>query len=749
MLVLKSWLKEHIDFDLESDKLADLLSLSGTAVESYSKLDEKIIVAQIKEIAKHPNADKLQIAQVFTGSETLQIVCGAPNIVVGQIVPLAQIGTKFADFEIKKAEIRGVESFGMMCSDRELGLSDEHAGIKILDETYEIGQPLAKYIDLDTVFELETTANRGDELSHLGVAHEIAALQNKNITDIKQQEFFMPKNKDLFSVKIEAEKLCPQYTGILIENIKIEPSPEWLQKRLLAVGVKPINNIVDITNYIMFDCGQPMHAFDAAKINDKSIVVRESSENEKIIGLDSKEYILPAGSLVIADNQKPIAIAGIMGGENSQVDDTTKNIILESAEFDAVSVRATSKKINLSTEASYRFERKIDSGSVVLNALKAAKMISELAGGEIKEVVSVGEATERIKIKIDYDKINGLTGLGLVNDEIDQILVNLGFIIEASVAQVPLWRHDISLWQDLAEEVARIYGYDKIPRADIPASAEPENAGYYYKELIKDILVDCGFSEIFGYAFLSEQDLKVTGQTSAELLEVSNPIRPENKFLRSSLFSSLLKAVAKNPSFDPVMIFEIGHVFTKDDEKTYLGLAASGKNAKNEFTNAISKINEKLNINLDIEILELGRDELDRYKIRKPMTCIAEVDLSKVLEKVDLIKKNEPLQEATSQQKYKEVSKYPPVVRDLAFIVDQNVETCKIKQAIFNVSDNILLVDLFDEFSSAKFGENKKSLAYHIYLQELNRAMSDAEADVIFKQIIQKVSDEFKAELRS
>jgi phenylalanyl-tRNA synthetase beta chain len=694
----------------------------------------------------------LQITQVFTGLETLQIVCGAPNIAVGQLVPLAQIGANLGgDLVIKQAKIRGVDSFGMLCASDELGLGADHSGIMVLDESCEIGKPVSDYLNLDSVFELEITANRGDELSHLGIAREIASLLGKKLPSdsAKYEDFYLPKDKNLFSVEIKDQKLCPQFSAIMVENVKVAPSPDWLQKRLVALGLRPINNIVDITNFIMLDIGQPLHAYDASKVKDKKILVRTSNLDEKIIGLDGRDYLLPEGTVVIADSSAPISIAGVMGGQNSQVDSETKSIILESAEFDSTSIRRTSKKINLSTDASYRFERKINSADVQFNAIKAAKLIIDIAGGEVKEVIYRGSLPEVREIKIEYSKINNLSGLNLEPDQIDKILIDLGFVVESSVAKVPLWRHDVSILQDLTEEVARIFGYEKIARVDIPDFDEPENKSYYYKEYIKDILVDAGFSEIFSYPFLSEKDLASVNMSSVNLIEVSNPIRPENKFLRSSLFPSLLKAVAKNPSFDPVLLFEIGHIFTLGEEKTYLGIVSSGRNAKKYFEQGLRQIKENLALDIEFATSELSRDELLRFKIRKPLTFITEIDLTDILNQIKNNTKKEALAGAKTDFSYREVSKYPPLVRDLAFVVDKDVDAAIIKKTMLNFSQNVLLVDLFDEFSSDKLGANKKSLAYHVYFQDLNRVFNDTEAETYFTSLTNKIISDFKAELRS
>lgn len=747
MQVLLSWLKDYVKIDKSEQELADILSLSGTSVDAIiRKLDDNIVVGEIKEILPHPNADRLQIAKVNIGLEELQIVCGAPNIQVGQKVPLALVGTKLKDFEIKKAEIRGVESFGMMCSDTELGFGDDHSGIKILPDECMIGEKLNKYLTGDSILDIEITPNRGDCLSHLGVAREIAVNTNKKMDNPVEIEL-TDKGKKEISVNIENFKLCPQYSAILIKNVKIGPSPEWLINRLNTLGAKSINNIVDITNYIMLDWGQPLHAFDADKIKDKKIFIRSAYKNEQIEVLDGKIIKLQDNDLVIADSEKAIALAGIMGGKNSEVGADSKDIIIESAEFLATIVRKTSKKQNISTEASYRFERGIDSGRVFESVKYAAQKVLEICGGEIEQIIYEGKEPENRKVNIEYNKINNLLGTKLSNEEINEILINLGFELLEGIAKVPSWRHDVDLWQDLAEEVGRVYGFSKIKHEPIQKTNLIEfNKEFKQKEIIKDLLINSGFNEVLNYIFLSQEDIKVANLDSKNLLEVINPAQQENKYLRNSLIPGLLKNIAKNPAFDPVLLFEIGHIFTKNEEKTKLAIVGSGKHSKQKLEKAIKELEEKFLLKLDIKINELQRDELLKYKIRKPVVFYVELDIEEIIKKSKLI--DYELKQSSAKAIYRQISKYPPALRDLAIIIAKEIDSQDIIKTLYNESENVLLVELFDEFESEKIGSNNKSIALHIYLQDQNKALNEQEIDDIIKILLDKLNHDYKAKLR-
>ncbi|HOX41761.1 MAG TPA: phenylalanine--tRNA ligase subunit beta, partial [bacterium] len=615
MKILKSWLKDYISIeDLSDREIEDKVTFGGIEVEGIEKsIDDLVVVAEIVEIKPHPNADRLRLAKVVTGEDEIEVVCGAPNIKVGQKVSLAQIGAILpGGFEIKKAEIRGVESYGMLCAADELGLGSDHSGIIILANDTKIGQRVNEIVECKTVFDLKPTPNRGDCFSHLGIAREIAALTNRKNT-LPAPPRPAKENTDL-KVMIEDGRDCPRYYAANICDVKVGPSPEWLQKRLLAVGAKPINNIVDVTNYIMLDLGQPLHAFDARKIAGEKIGVRRARNDEEITIIDGTVRKLSSDNLLITDSEKAIAIAGVMGGKNSEISDSTIDIILEAAEFTPSVIRKSAKKLGISTDASYHFERGVDPLGVQKALLKAIEVILDVAGGEVNGITeSVAIEYQEKSIEIPYDKINSLLGLTLGTAEIDKHLSRLGFTVQSnnlamkqfSNCIIPSWRRDVSIWQDLAEEVGRVFGLNNIAAKPLTPIREPSFSDYHKKEYFKDLLLECGFSEVATYSIISEADAKTANLHTNELLEIANPVQPENKYMRNSLIPGLLKVVAKNGTFDPLFIFEIGNVFSKDFELTNLAIVAAGKNAKKEIHSAVEQIESELNIERKIDIKEL------------------------------------------------------------------------------------------------------------------------------------------------
>jgi len=748
MKILRSWLQDYIEVKESNEEVADLLTFSGSLVDStINTLDDKIIVGKILEISSHPNADRLHLVKVDTGKEVFDVVCGAPNIEIGQIVPLATIGAILGDIEIKDAVIRGEKSIGMLCSEQELGLGNDHSGIKILPEDYQLGEPLNKYISSDCVFDLEITPNRGDCLSHVGIAYEYAALTRQKI---KFEADKIAEKKCDFEIEILNRNHCQRYFGILIKNIKVGPSPDWLKERLMRIGQSSINNVVDITNYIMFDLGQPLHAFDAKKLNDKKIIVRDAKEDETITTIDGEIRKLDSEMLVIADVQDPIAVAGVMGGFDSEIDENTTDIVLEAAEFERRSVRKTSKNLKLATEASYRFERGIDPAMVEVAGNKAAKMILNLCGGEIVgKIKDIASEYENEWIKVSEQKINDLLETNLSKEEVNGILKRLGFSFKEEMCQAPSRRHDVAIWEDLAEEIARIYGFSNIKHNKVPISQSPQKGSYYTKERIKDILVASGFSEIYGYTFLSDKDLVAINLDSKNLLEIANPVQPENKYMRNSLLPGLLRTVAKNPAFDPILVFEIGNVFNKESEDFHLAIVASGKQCKKIIENAITSLKDEFKIVEELKVIESSRDELARFKIKKPVTYTFEISIKKLLSCAKVDQNNLSLVESDKEIHYRPISKYPSITRDLAFIVDNNIEANDLIELMYKTSDLINRVELFDEFSSDKFGADKKNIAFHIDFQHQERTLTDKEADKTAKSIIEKVKDKYSAELRT
>lgn len=743
-----SWLKQYLKTDKTAAEIGEDLVSLGSDVEdilSFPQIDEKIISAKIIKIDDHPNADKLRLPTVDTGSEELTIVCGAPNIEVGQIVPLAQIGAKIGDIEISEAEIRSVKSCGMLCSERELGLSDEHSGIKILPEDTKLGLPVREILGKDQILDLEITPNRGDLLSHFGLARDLAAKYNQKL---EKPEVKLENNgdSDQFKVEIKSDK-CSLYMARVIKNVKIAPSPQWLVDKLIAVGAKPINNVVDVTNYIMLDMGHPLHAFDRAKIRGNKIEIKDIENEMDVVTLDGEARAVLPEMLCIWDEKDPIAVAGVMGLGNSEVDDLTTDIVLEAAVFDRKSIRKTAKLLNLRTEASARFERGIDDAATQFVIDKAAQMIAEVAGGEvIGSAISCGKVAEPSKILIEYEKINNYAGLNLSKDEIDEILKKLGFVVADGSASAPSWRHDIEMWQDLAEEVYRINGLAKIEPISLPEIAKPMPSEFYKKEAIKDSLVESGLDETISYTFLSEADVEAAKIETADLLEMGNPVQEENRYLRNSLIPGLLKAVSKNPSFDDIEIFELGTVFSKDEEWFSLGIVTAGKSSRKALK-IVEELCQKFGFDRNqFKIYEIEQEELKRFKIKKPSVSIAEADVRELLKAGKFDDLNLRLKKAAV--KYRPISKFPPVKRDLAFIVDRSIESGDMRLAVLESSNNAILVELFDEFESDKLGENKKSVAFHVWLEDEVKTLSDKEADEQISKIIDEIKSKFGAKLR-
>lgn len=751
MKVLKSWLQDYVKIDQSDEQLDDLLTFSGTLVEEVTgKIDARVVAAKILEINDHPNADRLHLVKVTNGKEEIDLVCGANNIEVGQIVPLAGLGAQIGEIEIQEAEIRGEKSRGMLCSARELGLSDDHSGIYLLPQDCQLGQPVSEILTLDSVFDLEITPNRGDCLSHLGVAREIAILTDQKLKIDPSEYSNQEKTASKLRIEINNPDACFRYWGGLIKGVKVAPSPDWLKARLEKVGLKSINNIVDITNFIMMDLGQPLHAFDREKIAGETIIVRNAVDDEKITTIDEFSRELDSEMLVIADEEKALAVAGVMGGKQSAISDATTEIILESAVFERKSIRRTAKILKLTTDASYRYERGIDAELTEYAFHKAAKMICEIAGGELVEVASnVAREENNDWVKIEPEKINQLLGTDLASAKINKYFESLGFQIKETMALPPSWRHDVTIWQDLAEEIARLYGFSKIPLVEMEKSPAPKSADFYFKENIKDMLVAAGFSEVFTYPFLSDGDLKTLDLPSEELLEVANPVQSENKYMRNSLIPGLMRSIAKNPTFDPILIFEFGNVFSLTEESNHMGIAASGKGAKNKIIQCLELLVEKTGVaKEELSLKEFSRDDLSRYKIKKSVVYAVEFR-SSIL--VDSLKKNQAEADfilAEADKIYREVSKFPPVNRDLAFVVDRSVAPTEISQKIYQTSEKVFLVEPFDEFADDRFGENKKSVAFHIWLQDLKRTLSDQEADEEIARIVAAVQEGFAAQLR-
>jgi len=590
----------------------------------------------------------------------------------------------------------------------------------------------------DSVLDFEITPNRGDCLSVLGMAREIAALYNTKIKnhEIKIENDNLDKKID---IKIEKPDICPRFTARIIDNITISESPKWMQEKLATYGFRPINNIVDVTNYVMVATGQPLHAFDFDKI--KGLMnVRLSKKSEEVMTLDGKNHILPEDAIIIEDKEKIYDLTGIMGGYKSEVDEKTKTIILQGAVFDPVLIRRASKYLHHQTDASYRYERGVDYEGTILGVNIAASLIKESCDAKVGELIDIkSKDFEPTKIDIDLEKINHLIGIDIDNKKTNDFLERLGFKVKDNIVTVPSYRsYDVKIWQDIAEEVARIYGYNNIEKNQIEKSSSKINEQWQKREIIKDICKENGFTEVYSYSFADKDKIELLGFNLKDCVETSNPIAPELKYLRPSLLPSLLEQIAKNPWDPEIRIFEIEKVFDQDPsadeagkEWFQLGIAVSGK--QEEY---LRKVIDTFKIKADIK--NIDQKILDVYKIRRPVKYII-VDLDDIANDSsrDILYK-------VSSKKYKSISKFPPTVRDLSFVVAKNVDECKVVEEIKNISQNILLVELFDVYKM----EQGKSLAVHIWLQDLKKPLDSSEANAIMKRIIEKIGKEFQATLR-
>jgi len=591
----------------------------------------------------------------------------------------------------------------------------------------------------DSVLDFEITPNRGDCLSILGMAREVAALYN---TEVKSQKSKVKIKEDTtdkkIQIKIEKPEICPRFTARIIDNIKIGESPKWMQARLATYGFRPINNIVDITNYVMVATGQPLHAFDYAKIKNGLMNIRQAKNGEEVITLDGKNHKLSDGTIIIEDDEKIYDLAGIMGGIKSEVDEKTKTIILQGAVFDPILIRKASKYLNHVTDASYRYERGVDYEGTILGVDMAAALIKESCpeakiGGLIDKEVKRPAANE---IALDISKVNKLLGTDISENDGKDYLVRLGFKINNNIVLAPSYRvYDIKIWQDVAEEIARVYGYNNLSKNNLNKEKAKENEEFNKIKYIKDILSELGFVEIYSYSFIDQSKIQVLGYKIEQLVQIERPLSPETESLRPSLLPSLLNAIAKNPWAPEVNIFEIEKVFTVNGEKLQLGLASTGKKAE-----LLWKAIDTLNLKTDALMVE--QKILDSYKIRRPVNYVLFS-----LDDVDIQLNKYSLE--ISKNKYRPISKYAPTVQDLAFIVRSEIKSEEIINEIGQIDEKILLVELFDEYSSEKFGKNKKNVAFHVWLQEQKKPMAEETANKILKDITNAVADKFGGKLRS
>ncbi|MGC9034779.1 MAG: phenylalanine--tRNA ligase subunit beta [Verrucomicrobiia bacterium] len=817
MKVTLNWLKNYVEFDWSAGELAERLTMLGLEVESITKVGgelEGVVIAQVITKDKHPNADKLTVCRVFDGKQERQIVCGATNFKPGDKVPLILPGYTLPPsgnkpaMEIKVGKIRGVESYGMMCSPEELGMPGDGSGLLILTQDAPVGKPFAEYLgksETDYVFDLEITPNRPDLNSFIGIAREISALTGNplRIPSVPQlpAEAENPVQK-FVDVRLEAPELCPRYIARVVRGVKIAESPNWLKNILEKVGFRPINNVVDITNYVMLETGQPLHAFDYHLIakDEKglpTIVVRKAKEGEKFVTLDGKEHTLKGDMLLIADPQKGIALAGVMGGLNTEINDKTVDVLIESAYFNPTNIRRTSKALGLRTDASYRFERGVDINGCDYASLRCAQLILELAGGKLCDGCVDARAAEiqPKRITVRFSKVNEILGLQLKAEEIEFYLTRLalkpipkpkpvGVDIpdDAVTFQIPSFRPDLKREIDLIEEVARLYGVDKIPSTPPRGAIGFNNFDSIYDQIseARRILTGLGLDEAQGQTLISENAAKLIENQNYVLL--ANPLSSDMNALRPSLLPCLLDSLRYNISHKnyDVALFEIGKVFKRENNniKEYRKVAIALTGCREELFWQGSDREEKYDIfdlkgiieeflenfgirgvvynketvedSLFLEYASInlgGKIQLGRfgqvhpklartYDLRDPV-YLAELDLDLLISKRNITRI------------YKQMPQFPGIRRDVAMIVPETVTHENILQIIKKAKPQYLEdVQLFDVFRGKNIPEGQKSVAYAFTYRSNERTLTDAEVNKIHDELVAELKAKIPATIR-
>lgn len=813
MKISYNWLNDYLNLTTSPEQTSEILTDIGLEVEKSEIVEsvkgelKGLVIGEVLEAEKHPDADKLKKTKVTIGSEVLNIVCGAPNVAKGQKVVVATVGTVLYtesgdSFKIKKSKIRGEESAGMICAEDEIGLGKSHDGIMVLEDTAKVGIPAAEYFDLknDVVFDIGLTPNRADAMSHYGVARDLmVALKHKEILP-KDSQCCSPSvanwkidNTNLnIDIEIKSKEACPRYAGVTLSGISVSESPDWMQKRLKAIGLTPINNIVDATNYVLHELGQPLHAFDAEKIRGKKIVVQKAENKQKFTTLDENERELHSDDLIICNESEPMCIAGVFGGLESGVSSTTTSIFLESAYFNPVSVRKTAKRQALNTDASFRFERGIDPESVIYALKRAALLIKEIAGGTISSEIKEFYPSEIKNHQVDfnYDNCNRLIGTKISEDTIDSILNDLGIKTISKngrdlVLEVQAFRNDVLREADITEEILRIFGFNNIP---VP---EKLNTSITYREkndsralinLVSDRLSDNGFAEIMSNSltkssYLNDfQSKKINPDYAVKML---NPLSSELDVMRQSLLFNGLEAIIYNINRkqSDLKLYEFGKTYFKFEsgyeENQVVSLFITGRDEtenwdnedkqvdffaiKKEVLNTLNRLgimknfhtsvtkNELLAEGLAISInkkpvADFGRVSkkvVSHFGIKQPV-YYAEINWDSVLQ---LMRMN--------KTKYKELAKFPSSRRDLSLLIDKSVKFDEIREVAQRADRKILKeIGLFDIYEGKNLAEGKKSYAVSFLFQDENKTLVDKQIEKIMTKIQGELESKLGASLR-
>ncbi|WP_294920202.1 phenylalanine--tRNA ligase subunit beta [uncultured Prevotella sp.] len=820
MEISYKWLKEYVDFDLTPQETADALTSCGLEVDALEEVQtikgglKGLYVGKVLTCEMHPNSDHLHITTVDLGKgEPQQIVCGAPNVAAGQKVIVADLGCVLYDgdkeFVIKKSKLRGVESNGMICAEDEIGVGTSHDGIIVLPEDAPVGQPAAEYYHLesDWVIEIDITANRSDALSHWGVARDLYAWLKRNghNTSLHRPDCseFTVDNTDLpIDVEIENTEACKRYACVSITGCEVKESPEWLQDKLKVIGLRPINNIVDITNYVMMAYGQPMHCFDADMVKGHKIVVRTQPEGTKFVTLDGEEHTLGEHDLSICNAEEPMCIAGIFGGKGSGTYDTTTNVVLESAYFHPTWIRKSARRHGLSTDASYRFERGIDPNGTIYALKQAAILCKQLAGGkvsmEIKDVYPAPIADARVQL--DYEYVDRLIGKKIGNDMIRSIVESLEMKVvsetEAGLElDVPAYRVDVQRPCDVVEDILRIYGYNNV---EIPTQLKSsltilgdEDKAYHHQNVISEQLVGCGFREILNNSLTkTAYYTELNHYTEETTVKVMNPLSSDLGVMRQTLLFGGLESICRNVNhkMPNLRFFEFGNCYHFSPEKNndedpikayteemHLGMWLTGKRVEGSWAHAdeqssfyelkayVMNIFTRLGVNPGIVVAEKSDNNVFgkalALKARSgKVLCEMGTVSHKLLKKVDIdqdvfyadinwnnlmraIKKNETL--------YHDISKFPSVSRDLALLIDKSVEFEQIEQIARQTEKKLLKsVELFDVYEGKNLPEGKKSYAVNFILQDETKTLNDKQIEAIMTKLINNLKQKLGAELR-
>lgn len=795
MLVPLKWLRDYVDIDIDVNEFADKMTMSGSKVEKvdfYGENLENVVVGKILEIKQHENADKLIVTKVDIGEKVIQIVTGAQNVSEGDYIPVAVHGAKLpGGVKIKSGKLRGEVSEGMMCSAEELGIDPHYVkenskdGILLLDfeDSYKLGKDVREVLGLnDALIEFEITSNRPDCRCILGIAREAAVTLGKN-TKYPKVEVKESDEEIKFEINIENQDLCRRYSARMVRDVKIEPSPYWMQRKLIEAGVRPINNIVDITNFVMLELGQPMHAFDLKQVSTGKIVVRNAEDGEKFVTLDDTERELDKDMLVITNGERSLALAGVMGGANSEVTEGTTEILFESANFKAENVRATSKKLGLRTESSSRFEKGINQDLANLAVDRAAQLVELLGAGRVlKGVVDEYPTKHEPKsITVNVDRINRLIGVEIPASEMIAILESLEFKCELNssneiIAKVPSFRLDMEQEADFVEEIARIYGYDKIPTLELEGNPTigMKTDKQKFSDTVKDSLVALGSDEILTYSFVSPRGIDKINEpkdsAKHNFVKILNPLGEETSVMRTTLIPNMLDVVATNVSHrvEELSVFELGHIFeaaiVEPNQLDRLCIGMYGK-GKDFFTlkGMVETVFEKIGFagyeiepennnttfhpgrcakivynNKNIGTLgELHPDVIENYNLGQRV-YVAEIDIDSVFANSD------------ETALYKPLPKYPSTSRDIALVVKDNIYVKQIDD-IISANGRGLIEDfkLFDVYTGDQIEKGYKSIAYSITYRSKDRTLTDEDVAKVHDKILSELSEKLDANLRS